>query len=336
MKRIYLLLIVLVLSGCGAAQEGGKVAVGLGYNNDVQFAPLYVALEKGFYKDAGLEVDLQPGFASTQLPQLGKGQLQFALADGQEVLTRRTQEQPIKMVWLLYQQFPVAVFSKASANITKPQDLKGKTIGIPERSGATYTGLLGLLRANGLAETDVNLREISFTQYQAVRAGTVQAAVGYANNEPVKLTADGEQINVLPVAQSIPLVSNGIVVSEEFAQKHPAMITSFLKATARGLQFTLVNPDEAFQIALKYLPEVKSNQQQTQLQRKVLDATLPYWHSAATDQNGLGYQDPQAWQATYTFLRDSGLLVKDTDLAAAYTNQFAPGKDISSAAPVSK
>lgn len=316
MKLIGLLLLV-VLTACGAAQPPGKITLGLGYLDDVQFAPFYVALDRGFYKDAGLDVTLAPGFASNQLPQVLSGQLQFGLADGQEVLTHRIQQQPLKMVWLLYQQFPVAVFSKAGENITKPQDLKGKLIGVPERAGATYTGLLGLLRANGLQETDVNLRDIGFTQYQAVRAGTVQAAVGYANNEPVKLIADGEQINVLPVAQAIPLVSNGVVVTEAFAKNNQAAITSFLKATTRGLEWTLANPDAAFQIALNHLPEVKSNVQQTQLQRKVLDATLPYWHSPATDQNGLGYQDPQAWQATYTFLRNSGLLTKDTDLAAA-------------------
>ena len=341
MRRLLLIsTVVLLLAACGsvapaapvassAAPVGSatpaaleKITVGLGYIPDVQFAPFYVAAKQGYYAEAGFEVEFQHGQVTDMLIQSASDKLPFVLASGDEVLAARTQSVPVKMVWLLYQKFPVAVFSKASQNLRTPADLKGKTIGIPGKFGATYIGLRGMLYAAGLQESDVNLQEIGFNQFQAVSEDKVPAAVGYANNEPVRLAAANQPVNVLEVANSLPLISNGIVVTEDFAKQNPDKIKRFLQATTRGLQTTIDHPDQAFTAALTYLPELKADQQP--LQRNVLDTTLGYWHSAATDQHGLGYQDPAAWQATYTFLRSSQLLTADTDVTTAYTNDFVP------------
>jgi NitT/TauT family transport system substrate-binding protein len=297
------------------------VTVGLGYIPNVQFAPFYVAARKGYYAAEGLDVAFNyGGNVNDLLLQSASGKLPFLIAAGDEVLVARTQQIPVEMVFLLYQRPPVAVFSKQAAGITRPQDLKGKTIGIPGRYGATYIGLRGLLYAAGMQESDVNLSEIGFTQFEAVSSGKVPVAVGYANNDALRLQDAGMPVNVIKVGDYIQLVNNGIVVSEAYAAQHADTVRKFVRATRKGLEATLANPDDAFKLSLTFIPEIKADQQP--FQRKVLQDTLSYWHTPDTDKNGLGWLNPSAWNTTYTFLRKSGILKQDTDPTKAFSTAF--------------
>lgn len=310
-----------VLSSTQTAGKGEQITVGLGYIPNIQFAPYYVAVRKGYYAAEGLDVAFSyGGNVNDLLLQTASGKLPFVVAAGDEVLVARTQQVPVKMVFLFYQKAPVAVFSKQSAGVTKPEDLKGKTIGIPGKYGATYIGLRGLLYAKGMQESDVNLQEIGFTQFEAVSAGKVPVAVGYASNEPLRLRESGVPVNVIPVGDYIRLVNNGIIVSETYAAQHPEIVRKLVRATRKGIEDTLKNPDEAFKLSLTFIPELKADQQP--FQRKVLDDSLNYWRSPDTDKQGLGWLNPPAWNETYQFLRKSGILRQDTDPTKAYSTDF--------------
>ena len=312
-----------------AAPSGGEaptaaaglqpLTLGLGYIPNVQFAPFYVAATKGFYAEEGLQVDFSyGGNVNDLLLQTASRKIPFVMAAGDEVLLARSQGVPVKMVFLLYQKAPVALFSGKAAAIAQPADLRGKTVGIPGRYGATYIGLRGLLHAAGLQETDVTISEIGFTQFEAVSQGTVPAAMGYANNEPLRMQEAGTDVNVIRVADHIQLVSNGVVTSEQFAQEQPELLRKFLRATRRGLETTITNPAEAFTIALTHIPELGADRRP--FERKVLEETLAYWR---TEQGAApGALNPAAWTTTYTFLKDSGILTRDTDPEQAYTEEF--------------
>ena len=324
MRRfILIVLAALLISACGSVPTTSSttpVSVAMGYIPDVQFAPFYVAQEKGYYAAEGLQVTFNHSDIRDALVQVGQGQITFANAAGDEVLLARAQQIPIRMVFQTYQQFPVAIFSKASAGIAKPEDLKGKTVGLPGRFGATFIGLEGVMYSSKLSEQEVAIREIGFTQAAAVRQDNVDAAVGYFNNEPFVLQDEGIAVNVIRVSDYISLVSNGIVTSEKLAQEQPELVKRFARATARGLQDTLNDPDAAFKLALKSIPELTADRQPQELRK--LKATLALWRSPTTEQQGLGYSDPAAWQVTYKFLRDSALLKADLDPTTAFTNDL--------------
>lgn len=308
-------------SSVAAASVGGTaITMALGYIPDVQFAPFYVADAKGYYREAGLNVTLLNQTIQDALPQVAQGRLTFANAAGDEILLARAQQIPVKMVFQTFQQFPVAIFSKQAQGITKPEDLKGKTIGVPGRFGATYIGLKGVLYAANMQEQDVQIREIGFTQASAVRQDQVAAAVGYFNNEPFVLQNDGVAVNVIRVSDYISLVSNGIVTSEKFLNENQDVVQRFVQATARGLKDTLDDPEAAFKLSLTYIPEIGTDRQPQELAK--LKEALPLWRSAASDANGLGYSDPAAWQTTYSFLRDSKLLQREVDVQQAFTNDL--------------
>jgi NitT/TauT family transport system substrate-binding protein len=167
------------------------------------------------------------------------------------------------------------------------------------------------------------VQDIGFAQVQVFSEGKVEVASGYGNNEPVQLAAQGIPVNVIKVADFYPLASDTIITGEALIKDQPDTVRAFVRATLKGMQDAIANPDEAFTISLEYVQELKSADQKTQqLQRQVLQETLPYWQSELTAKEGLGFTDVQSWQATHTFLRDSALLKSDVDLSKAFTNEF--------------
>jgi NitT/TauT family transport system substrate-binding protein len=326
MRRLFLLcslIALLVLSACSTtapAPADNTINIAMGYIPDIQFAPFYVAQSKGYYAAEGLDVTINHNDIRDALVQVGQGNLQFANASGDEILLARAQTIPVKMVFQTFQQFPIAIFSKQSQGISQPADLRGKTVGVPGRFGATYIGLKALLYAAQIPEQDVHITEIGFTQAAAVREDKVAAAVGYFNNEPLLLRNEGIGVDVIRVNDYITLISNGLVASEKLITEQPETVRKFTRATARGLQDTLDDPDTAFKLSLAFIPELSAERQPQELRK--LKESLGLWRMPAADTHGLGYSDPQAWQTTYQFLRDSGILQRDLDVQQAFTNDL--------------
>lgn len=289
-----------------------RIRLPMGYIADPQYAPFYVAAAKGYFAEAGLEIEFDYSFETDGIALVGAGELPLAVVSGDQVILARAQNIPLVYVFEWFQRFPIAVVSKASANITTPQDLRGRTVGLPGFFGASYVGYVGLLQANGLTQEEVNVSEIGFTQVEALMTDQVEAIVGYANNEPVQLEARGEAINVLYIADFIDMVGNGIITNEETINNNPGLVQGFVTALGRGLADTLENPDEAYEITRQFVEGLDESR------RSVLDASLDLWQS-----DNIGYTEPDSWTQTQEILLSMGLLDAPlTNLEATYTNQF--------------
>ena len=144
MKKIFLLTFTFLfaLTGCLPPSEGApqpeptpaelaQIRLPLGYIPNIQFAPLYVAMEKGYYREAGLEIVPDYSFETDGVALVGAGELPFAVVSGEQVLLARAQELPVVYVMAWYKDYPVAVVAKKEQGITTPADLKGKRIGLP-------------------------------------------------------------------------------------------------------------------------------------------------------------------------------------------------------------
>lgn len=334
--RMLLLLaaIALLLAGCGATAPAAQptasnapraITMAMPFIPNVQFAHFYLADAKGYYAAEGLDVTFDYNYETDVVQRVAQGTVQFGLASGDSVLLARSQGLPVVTVMTNSQRFPTAFFSKAEANITSPADFTRDdvSVGVPGRFGASWIGLLALLYSADISREAVDIQEIGFTQVAAVSEGKVDVAAGYGNNEPIQLERQGIPVNVIRVADYFPLASDGLIVGQGLIDADPAVVRGFVRATLRGMADVIADPDAAFTIALEYIPELKSAEPATQeLQRAVLQATLPYWQSDKTASEGLGFIDESSWQATYTFLRESELLQAEVDVTAAFTNQF--------------
>ena len=319
---VVLVAIALGLTSCGpspAATSGSLVHVKLpvGYIPNIQFAPLYVAIDKGYFKNEGIEIEFDYSLETDAVSLVGASNLQFAVVSGEQVLLARAQGLPIVYVCAWYQQYPVAVVSKDTQGIVTAADLKGKRIGLPGLFGANYIGLDAILFSAGLTEKDVTLDSIGFNQVASLSADKDQAVSVYTTNEPVQLEAQGYKLNEIRVADTLQLASNGLITNEQTIAKDPDLVRRMTSAFLKGLADTIANPDEAYTISKKYVPNL--GQQDEATQKKILALTIGLWKTSH-----LGFSDPQAWQNMQNTLLKMGLLKQPLDLSKAFTNQFVP------------
>ena len=327
-KIIFWVLALCLLAGCAAPATPAPTAttnpvihvkVPMGYIPNVQFAPFYMAIERGYFKDAGIDIEFDYANETDGVALVGANTLQFALVSGEQVLMARAQGLPVVYVLAWYQKYPVSIVSMSDQNIKNPTDLRGKKIGLPGLYGANYVGLRALLYAAGLTEKDVALDSIGYTQVEAMAAGREQAIVGYAANEPVILRSKGYAVNELRVADYVQLASNGIITNETTIAKNPELVRGFVGAFLKGLKGTIDDPDMAYTVSKKYVQNL--DQADPAVQKQVLGTSVEQWRAPV-----LGYSDPAAWENMQKVLLDMKLYNDPLDLKKAYTNDFLPAK----------
>ena len=332
--NLLLCLAVVALAGCGPSQPTAtptspapeEITLAMGYIPNVQFAPFYVAVEKGYLAAENIEVKFDYGMETDLLKLVGAGELRFAVASGDQVILARAQGLPVVYVLNWYRRFPVCVVSLKEKHINGVRDLVGKTVGIPATEGASYIGWRALLHAEGIDEAQVNLQVIGYTQVASLTEGRVDAAVCYALNEPVQLSQAGYAIDVIYVdapplppnvggAGGVNLVSNGLITNERTIAERPQLVQGLVRAMLRGLRYTIEHPDEAFAVCKKYVPEIAGENEA--LQKAVLLESIEFWRG---DQ--LGHSDRAAWEESQRIMRRLGLLDTEVDVEKLFTNRF--------------
>jgi NitT/TauT family transport system substrate-binding protein len=317
---IIVIFMALGLSAGCAPKQSNIIRLPVGFIPNVQFAPLYIAIEKGYYRDAGLQVEMDYSMETDAVALVGAGELQFAVVSGEQVLLGRAQGLPITYVMDWYQKFPVGVVSMVQKNIKVPADLRGKKVGLPGLYGASYIGFKALLNAGGLQESDLQLDSIGYTQTEALADGLEDAAVIYTNNEPIKLRSEGFDVNVIAVSDYLSLVANGLITNEKTIAEKPDLVRAMVAATLKGIDYSISHPDEAFTICEKYVENLSGlPAKDKEVQRQVLAASIDLWKA-----DRMGFSDPQAWQNMHDLLLQMKLLTKPLDLSKAFSNNFLP------------
>jgi NitT/TauT family transport system substrate-binding protein len=291
------------------------VKVVMGFSPNVQFAPFYSAVKLGYYRAAGINVDFNYATEPDALKLLAEGSIQFVDSGGDEVLAAGAGGLPVEYVLTQYSRFPSALFFLNSSHIKHVADLKGKTIGIPAETGASYFGLLALLRDNKVPLSSVKIEPINYNQVADVADHAVDAAMGYAPNEPVELRHLGKKVGEFDVYRWANIAGAGVATSDSLIKSNPHLVRAFVQATLKGLRFTIHHPKRAFEFCKQSIPDFTG----PNLQRAVLNRAITFWKPAGL---GLGHMDPAVWRLTARVLLQNRVLSGKVTAGNYYTNRF--------------
>jgi NitT/TauT family transport system substrate-binding protein len=314
---------ILIFSACSTNEiemtepEIESIRLPMGYIPNIQYAPFYVAMENGYFEDAGFDVTFDYSFETDGIALVGAGELPFAVVSGEQVLLARAQEIPIVYVTAWFQDFPVAIITSEESGITSPAQLAGQQIALPGLFGANFIGLSALLQNQNINVGDVTLNAIGFNQVEVFAAGNEQIIIGYVNNEPIQLANLGYSVNVIAIKDYIELAANGIIANEDYISENPEKVERFVSAFLKGLQDVIDDPDATFQISTKYVEGLAL--ENIEIQMEILETTIKYWEAER-----LGEISPQAWENMFQVLIEMNLVSTELDVKDAYTNQFIP------------
>jgi len=246
--------------GASGGSEGGlkKVTYVTAFGAVGRDSFVWVAKDKGYFKDAGLDVTIQKGAGNAQILGLIKGkQADFAALDftGAEIQAGKGTFTNWRAIAAIHQQSLVSIMTTADTGITKPTDLSGKTI-------ATATGSVSELlfpayaKLAGLDPTSVKIQGAQTTALNSLMAQRkVDGLSTFLLSKKALETASKKQVVVLPYSQYLAdLFGNAIIARDDVIASDKDEVQKFTDAIMKGLQYTIDHPDEAAQIMNKYEP----------------------------------------------------------------------------------
>ena len=286
------------------AGELRQVRLLLGFRPDVQFAPFYLAQQRGDFESAGLDVTIEHASGGELIRLVAAGQAEFGVADATDVMIARSSGIPVKYVSTLYQFFPVALIGPAGSVPTDPADLAGFTIGTPGRFGSSWHALLALLAAGGLTADDVTIREYpQFNQVEGLLNGDVDLITGFRNNEPLRLAAQGMETELLTVDEIAPLPGPGLIVGDDLLESDSDLAASFAVAVLSAQQAIEHDPELGLRAAVEAVPTIAEDEA-TAL--AVLEATIPIWRGGEPGIDGT--INESVWESGYQIMRNLGFI----------------------------
>ncbi len=285
---------------------------------NLPFVGAYVAKEKGFFQEQGLDVDIQHSTGGSQHVQLlVSGQVQFTTADAANVLQRIADPGlPLVAIALIGQTGQQGWVTLKDSGLDDPSDWKGKTVGY---RNTVPPDLLAILKAQGMSLDDVEEVNVGYQPPQLLVEGRVDVYPVFLSNEPDIIRRKlGKEVNVFQAADyGMPTLGLTYVTTEDYMREHPEIVERFLKAVLHGIEWARDNRDEAIDIVLKYAPG-----EEREHQRFMLDAELAAAESDVTRENGLGWQTEEQWQALQDALVEFGAIAEPVDVNAAFFDEF--------------
>jgi NitT/TauT family transport system substrate-binding protein len=319
-------LVIAAVLTCGSYQafaqsaSPAKASLRLDWKGGGQHAPFYLAKERGYYKDEGIDLDIISGSGSSDVvKQVGSKAVEFGVADALVLVQAAEQRVPLTAIAAYYQRTPIVVLSPRSKPVTDPRQLtQGVKLG-SKKGSATFQGLTAFLAANDIPMEKVTLVDIGFG-VQPLLVKQVDAMMGFSMNEPIEADSAGLPVTTMAIADhgvdayGLMIVSNSDVIA-----KNPALVKGFLTATARGLAEATKDPAAAVAAVTKAISE-----SDVAREAKVLDRTLPYFQSDDKGASGAGWQSEGRWEHTIAIARKLGLIDHDLPAHQLFSNDMLP------------
>ena len=233
-----------------ASAGGAPLVIGMTYTPNIQFAPFYMAS----YAD-GTQLR-HHGAQEGQFEALLAGTEHLVVAGGDEAAVAASNGSDLVIVGGYYQRYPACLIVPQDSPITALNQLAGRTVGVPGRTGETWYALQLALETAGLTESDVTIQEIGFTQQAALAGAKVDAIVGFSNNDAVQITHNGMAVRTLDVAAEIPLIGASLVTTAQILTSRRDELVAAVNASAKGMTAFVDDPDAAVEAARTYVTDL--------------------------------------------------------------------------------
>jgi NitT/TauT family transport system substrate-binding protein len=285
-------------------------------------AGFVVAREKGFYREAGLDVSISPGKGSGSTAQLVASKAtQIGFADGYVVGNSVSKGMEIKSIASIYRRNPCAVVVLADSDIHGPKDLEGKSIAITAGS-AQFQQWPAFLKGAGLDGSKirvVNLDPAGVTP--ALINKQVPAIAGFAQGYVPAIEIRGKkEVRIYWYADyGVNAVSNGIIVHQDLLKSDPALVRAFVTPSIRGFLYARRNPEEAIELVKKYSQTIDPA-----ITRREMEFSWKTWVTPNTRDKPLGWASDVDWAETVSVLKQYGGVTVPLEASQLYTNELVP------------
>ncbi len=321
LATLVLLLALAVLPACvpqHSAPPPEHVTVQLAWAHQYQFAGFYAADQQGYYAEEGLDVTLlsRPEVAVDVTASVVDGLADFAVTFGAGLVVDRSRGRPVTAIATIYRRYPLAFMTLAESGITRPQNFPGHTIRTltPGGSAVAFEAMMTRL---GLDPDSVEQVDVGY-HLAPFFAGELDIWPGYLPNEPLTAREEGYEVNlILPDDYGIHLYGDVLFAADRLIEENPDLVLRFLRATLRGWQWAIENPQEAGPLALKYDSTLDAAQQAA-----MMEASVPLVY---TGEDHIGWMRDEVWQGMYDILLEQALLDQPFDVHEAYTMEFLEG-----------
>jgi NitT/TauT family transport system substrate-binding protein len=249
---------VMTLGSGAQAQDSVSLITDFGFNG--RHAYFYVAQEKGYYKDAGLEVKILRGQGSVDaIRQVGANNATFGFADaGSLVLARGNDQIPVKLAAIVYAKPPQGIYCREDSGLKTPKDLEGASIANPA-GGATVDMFPLYAKAAGIDAAKVKWVVAGSDALPGLLASKRVPCVGqFIVGEPLlqRQIAPAKLVRFAFLDAGLTFYGNGIIATDTTFATKPELVKRFVAATIRGMKDAFANPDEAGAIIHKYHPQI--------------------------------------------------------------------------------
>lgn len=316
MRRVLLAAIAALCAASAHAADSVKLRLDWVYGSE--HSGIFTAIEKGFFKDAGIDVQLLPGEGSSVTVKLvGNGDVDFGYATADQAMLAAARGLPVVATAVILQNNPTAIVFPKSEGIHKLTDLYGKRLGLQLKS-AVERQWRAVAKIQNIDTSKINEVPADLAVAQLIITHRIDAGVAFFFNDGIRPISEGIDMDWLLFRDlGLQMYSSSLITNAELIKKNPDLVARFTKAFVRGWQYAKEHPDEAYALTIKANPTLDNKYNQLKL-----PAVLTLLDSPDVKAHGIGYSTRAGWEGLQKTLTDLDLMHDKVDIDSVFTDKF--------------